>query len=51
MKIILDNFNHKGKHFNGITLDMPNVKNVENIREDVIIEYIKESLDNLMDEE
>lgn len=51
MKIILDNFNYKGKHFDGVTLEMPNVKNVEDVREDVIIEYIKESLDNLMDEE
>jgi hypothetical protein len=49
MKIILEDVNYKGKHFDGVTLEMPNVKSVEAVREDVIIEYIKESLDNLMD--
>ena len=51
MKIVFKDFNYKGKHFKELELGMPNIKNVEDIPKDKIVEYIVESLDNFLDEE
>lgn len=51
MKIILKDFNYKGKHFKELDLEMPNIKNVEDIPEDKIVDYVKESLNNFLEEE
>ena len=51
MKIILKDFNFKGKHFNEIEIGMPNIKNVEDVPEDKIVDYIVESLNNFLEEE
>lgn len=51
MKIILDDFNYKGRHFKHYETEWPNVKTIDDIPEEKIIEYITESLDNFIEEE
>lgn len=50
MKIILDNFNYKGKHFDRYECDLPQVTNVDELPEDKIIEYIIENLEEFIKE-
>lgn len=51
MKIILDNFNYRGKHFSHYECDLPQLHDVDETNEERLTEYIKESLDELMKEE
>ena len=51
MKIILDDFNYKGRHFDHYVCEMPQVKRLEDVPEERITEYICESLDQFLEEE
>lgn len=49
--IIIDNFNYKGHHFERFECEMPNVKDIDEIPEEKITEYVIESLDRFIEEE
>ena len=51
MKLILKDFNYKGKHVEGLEVEFPQVKDVEQIFDERLFEYIEDSLNNLLDEE
>jgi hypothetical protein len=51
MKIILDDIIYKGHHFKRYECELPNVKNIDDTNEERITEYVKESLDNFLEEE
>lgn len=51
MKIMLDNFNYKGRHFDHYETEWPNVKNLDEVPEGKIVEYVTESLDTFLKEE
>lgn len=50
MKIIIENFNWKGKHIDRYESEMPNVTDLDAIPEGKIEEYISEALDILIEE-
>lgn len=50
MKIIIDDFNYKGVHFKQYECEMPGVKNLDEIPEERITEYICESLDKFIED-
>lgn len=51
MKIILDNFNYKGHHFDRYEVEWPQVSNLDEVPEERVTEYITESLDKFIEEE
>lgn len=51
MKIILDNFKYKGRHFDHYECELPQVANLEDVPEDRLTEYICESLNQFIEEE
>lgn len=51
MKIVLDNFNYKGQHFKHYVCEMPNVKNLDDVPEEKITEYVIECLNRFIEEE
>lgn len=51
MTIIIDDFNYKGKHYDRVEFDMPQLDNIEDVPEDKITAYVIEGLENLLKEE
>lgn len=45
MKVIVDDFNYRGQHFDHCEFDFPQLKDVDDLDEERITDYIKESLD------
>lgn len=50
MKVVTENFNYKGHHFERVEFDMPGVKEFDEIVEERIVDYLKETLDVLIEE-
>lgn len=50
MKVIIDDFNYKGKHYDEVVFEMPQLDNIEDIPEDKIVGYVIEGLENLLKE-
>ena len=50
MKVILKDFYYKGKHINEHVCDMPQIKNIEDVPEDRIVDYVLEVLEILHEE-
>lgn len=48
MKIVLSDFNYKGRHFDHYECEWPNVKNLDEVPEEKAIEYITESLNEFL---
>ena len=51
MKIIIEDFNYKGHHFKKYECEMPTIKDVNDVPEEKIVEYVCESLDTFLKEE
>ena len=51
MKITVEDFNYKGHYFKSYVCEMPQVKNLDEIPEGRIEEYINEVLDEFIKEE
>ena len=51
MKIIVEDFKYKGRHFEYFEADWPGVDVADDIPEENIIDYIKESLDDFIEGE
>ena len=51
MRIILDDINYKGRHFKRLECELPNVKNLDEIPEGKLTEYICDSLDQIIKDE
>lgn len=51
MKLILKDFNYKGKHLEHYECDLPNVMNIDEIPEGKLKEYVEDSLNNLIEGE
>lgn len=49
MRIILDNINYKGRHFNRFEAEFPQLNNLEDIPEGKLMEYICEGLDEYLE--
>ena len=48
MNITLSDFNYKGHRFDRYVCELPNVKTLDDVLEERIIEYIRESLDEIL---
>ena len=48
MKIILQNINYKGHHFENLEFEFSNIHNFEDIPEGKLMEYIEDMLDTLI---
>lgn len=51
MKIIIQDFNFKGKHYGEVVFEMPNINNIEDIPEDKIVPYVMGELEDLLKED
>lgn len=40
MKVIIDDFKYKGKHYDKVEFDMPQLDSIEDIPEDKIVAYV-----------
>ena len=50
MKIIIRDFNFKGKHHNEVVFELTHVSNIEDIPKDKIVSYVMEGLKNLLED-
>ena len=50
MKIIIEDFNYKGKHYDEVGFELTHVSNIEDIPEDKIVPYVMEGLKNLLED-
>lgn len=46
MKIILDDVCYQGYYFERLDFELPNVKNLEDVTIDMLVEYLFDDLDN-----
>ena len=51
MKLILNNINYKGRHFDEVTFELPQVCEFDETFEERIVPYITEQLDMLIKDE
>ena len=51
LTIKIANFNYRGYHFESYECNLPNVTEIDDITEERITEYVKESLDRFIEEE
>ena len=51
MKVILQDINYKGYHIGHYECELPNVKDIDDIPEGKLVEYVIESLDNYIKNE
>lgn len=49
MKIILRDVNYRGYHFEELDFELPNVKNLEDVTNDMLAEYVVDDLNHYID--
>lgn len=49
MKIILHDFNYRGYHFKELDFELPNVKSLEEVTNDMLTEYVVDDLNQYID--